>query len=104
MPNRTEDRGAVVLPHPTIALLRSASLATAAQQEIERLILGGELPPGAKLTEAALSERLASRAGRSARLSAASRRPAWCGRRRTAACSCATSPWTRRPRSTTCAR
>ncbi len=47
-----------MLPHPTIALLRSASLATAAQHEIERLILGGELPPGAKLTEAVLSERL----------------------------------------------
>ena len=47
-----------MLPHPTIALLRSASLASAAQQEIERLILAGELPPGAKLTEATLSERL----------------------------------------------
>jgi len=43
---------------PTIALLRTASLATAAQQEIERLILGGELAPGAKLTEAVLSNRL----------------------------------------------
>jgi phosphonate utilization transcriptional regulator len=50
--------GAVVLPHPTIALLRSASLASAALLEIERLILNGELPPGAKLTEATLSERL----------------------------------------------
>ncbi len=50
--------GAVVLPHPTIALLQSESLASAAQQEIERLILAGELPPGAKLTEAMLSERL----------------------------------------------
>jgi phosphonate utilization transcriptional regulator len=58
MPSRTPASGAVVLPHPTIALLRSASLASAAQQEIERLILGGELAPGAKLTEAALSERL----------------------------------------------
>lgn len=58
MPSRTRDGGAVVLPHPTIALLRSASLASAALHEIERLILGGELPPGAKLTEAALSERL----------------------------------------------
>jgi len=58
MPNRTAAAGAVVLPHPTIALLRSASLASAALQEIERLILAGELPPGAKLTEAALSERL----------------------------------------------
>jgi phosphonate utilization transcriptional regulator len=58
MPGRTPEGGAVVLPHPTIALLRSASLASAALQEIERLILMGELPPGAKLTEAALSERL----------------------------------------------
>ena len=47
-----------VIPHPTIALLRSASLSTAAQQEIERLILEGELAPGAKLAEAWLSERL----------------------------------------------
>lgn len=50
--------GAVILAHPMIAVLRSASLATAAQQEIERLILAGELRPGAKLTEAALSEKL----------------------------------------------
>ena len=42
----------------TIALLRTASLVSVAQQEIERLILSGELAPGAKLTEAALSERL----------------------------------------------
>jgi phosphonate utilization transcriptional regulator len=47
-----------VLPHPTIALLRANSLATAAQQEIERMILDGEIGPGAKLTEAWLSERL----------------------------------------------
>jgi phosphonate utilization transcriptional regulator len=47
-----------VVPHPTIALLRANSLATAAQQEIERMILDGELGPGAKLTEAWLSERL----------------------------------------------
>lgn len=58
MPTRIQPGSAAALPHPTIALLRSASLASAAQQEIERLILGGELPPGAKLTEAALSERL----------------------------------------------
>jgi phosphonate utilization transcriptional regulator len=50
--------GAVVLQHPTIALLRTASLASVAQQEIERLILAGELAPGAKLTEVALSARL----------------------------------------------
>lgn len=58
MSARGQSGGAIVLPHPTITLLRTASLATAALQEIERLILGGELPPGAKLTEAALSERL----------------------------------------------
>lgn len=47
-----------VVAHPTIALLRSASLSTAAQHEIERLILSGDLAPGAKLAEAWLSERL----------------------------------------------
>lgn len=47
-----------VVPHPTIALLRANSLATAAQQEIERMILDGEIGPGSKLTEAWLSERL----------------------------------------------
>lgn len=47
-----------VIPYPTIAQLRSHSLARAAQLEIERLILGGELGPGAKLTEMWLSERL----------------------------------------------
>jgi phosphonate utilization transcriptional regulator len=47
-----------VIPHPTIALLRANSLATAAQQEIERMILEGEIAAGAKLTEAWLSERL----------------------------------------------
>jgi phosphonate utilization transcriptional regulator len=58
MASRSETDSGVVLPHPTIALLRSASLASAAQQEIERLILTGALPPGAKLTESTLSERL----------------------------------------------
>lgn len=58
MTSRTEHGSGVVLPHPTIALLRTASLASAALQEIERLILTGTLPPGAKLTEAMLSERL----------------------------------------------
>jgi phosphonate utilization transcriptional regulator len=47
-----------VVQLPTIALLRANSLATAAQQEIERMILAGEIQPGAKLTEAWLSERL----------------------------------------------
>src|SRR5512138_1902889 len=47
-----------VVPHPTIELLRTASLSSAAQQEIERMILEGELAPGTKLAEAWLSERL----------------------------------------------
>jgi phosphonate utilization transcriptional regulator len=47
-----------VIPHPTIALLRANSLASAAQQAIERMILDGQIAPGAKLTEAWLSERL----------------------------------------------
>jgi phosphonate utilization transcriptional regulator len=47
-----------VIPYPTIALLRSASLSSAAQQEIERMILEGEIAAGAKLTEAWLCERL----------------------------------------------
>lgn len=42
----------------TIALLQSHSLTSAVQAEIERLILAGELPPGAKLTEAMLADRL----------------------------------------------
>lgn len=44
--------------HGAIAVLRSASLSSAAQQEIERMILAGELLPGEKLTEMTLSERL----------------------------------------------
>lgn len=47
-----------IIPHPTIALLRSNSLVSVAQQEIERIILAGEIPLGARLTEAWLSERL----------------------------------------------
>jgi phosphonate utilization transcriptional regulator len=47
-----------VVPHPTIALLRSASLSSAAQHEIERMILNGQLAPGTKLTEAWLSDTL----------------------------------------------
>ena len=52
---------AAVEPHsapPSIAVLRSASLSSAAQHEIERMILEGEIKAGAKLTEAWLSERL----------------------------------------------
>ena len=42
-------------PHPTIALLQNNSLTTVVQHEIERAILAGEYPPGAKLNEAALA-------------------------------------------------
>lgn len=42
----------------TIALLQAHSLTSAVHAEIERLILAGELAPGAKLTEALLAERL----------------------------------------------
>ena len=45
-------------PQSTIALLQAHSLTSAVQAEIERLILCGELAPGAKLTEALLAERL----------------------------------------------
>ena len=44
--------------HPTIALLQSSSLATVVQQEIERAILSGDYAPGAKLSEAALADKL----------------------------------------------
>ncbi len=50
--------GGNVVAHPTIALLRTRSLASAVQQEIERMILAGELAPGTKLTEAWLSDKL----------------------------------------------
>ncbi|MEY4712412.1 MAG: hypothetical protein RIS88_1862 [Pseudomonadota bacterium] len=42
----------------TIALLQSASLATAVQQEVERAILAGDYAPGSKLTEANLATRM----------------------------------------------
>ncbi|NBQ89387.1 MAG: phosphonate utilization associated transcriptional regulator [Betaproteobacteria bacterium] len=44
--------------HPTIALLQSSSLTSVVQREIERAILAGDHPPGSKLTEATLAERL----------------------------------------------
>ena len=44
--------------HPTIALLQTSSLTSVVQGELERMILSGELEPGAKLTEMALAERL----------------------------------------------
>ena len=50
--------GAAVHPHPTIALLQTSSLASVVQGELERMILCGELAPGAKLTEVALAARL----------------------------------------------
>ncbi len=49
---------ALPAPHPTIALLQTSSLASVVQGEIERLILSGELAPGAKLTEMALATQM----------------------------------------------
>ena len=54
-------RASTKTPHAApnaLALLRSSSLASAAQQEIEHAILRGELAPGAKLNEATIAERL----------------------------------------------
>ena len=46
-------------PHaPAIRLVQSSSLAVLVQREIERLILAGDLPAGAKLTEASIAELL----------------------------------------------
>jgi phosphonate utilization transcriptional regulator len=45
-------------PHPTIALLQTSSLTSVVAAELERMILDGELEPGAKLTEVALAARL----------------------------------------------
>lgn len=42
----------------TIALLQSASLASAVQQEVERAILAGEYAPGSRLTEANVATRM----------------------------------------------
>ena len=47
-----------VAPHPTITLLQTSSLTSVVQGELERMILSGELAPGAKLTEMALATRL----------------------------------------------
>ena len=44
--------------HPTITLLQTSSLTSVVQGELERMILSGELEPGAKLTEMALAQRL----------------------------------------------
>ena len=51
-------RGVNAVPHPTIALLQTSSLASVVQQEIERAILQGEYAPGSKLVEAAIAEKL----------------------------------------------
>jgi DNA-binding GntR family transcriptional regulator len=48
----------VVPSGSAIALLRNHSLASAAQEEIERLILSGEITSGAKLGEAEIADRL----------------------------------------------
>src|SRR5262245_54161957 len=42
----------------TLALLRDRSLASAAQEEIEKLILSGDLPAGSKIGEAEMALRL----------------------------------------------
>jgi phosphonate utilization transcriptional regulator len=47
-----------VVAQSTIALLQSSSLTNVVQQEVERAILAGEYPPGSKLLEAQLAERL----------------------------------------------
>lgn len=47
-----------LLPHPTITLLQTSSLTSVVQGELERMILAGELAPGAKLTEMALAAQL----------------------------------------------
>jgi phosphonate utilization transcriptional regulator len=44
--------------HPTITLLQTSSLTSVVQGELERMILSGELAPGAKLTEMTLATRL----------------------------------------------
>ena len=53
-----DDVAATAAPHPTITLLQTSSLTSVVQSELERMILSGELAPGAKLTEVALAARL----------------------------------------------
>ncbi|SCK23274.1 phosphonate utilization associated transcriptional regulator [Variovorax sp. HW608] len=50
--------GKKISPHPAIAQLQCNSLANLVQTEIERMILAGELPSGAKLTESTLADQL----------------------------------------------
>jgi DNA-binding transcriptional MocR family regulator len=89
--------------HPTIALLQSSSLTSVVQQELERRILQGELAPGDKLIEAALAESLGVSRGPVREAFRMLEEAGLVRRRRTAASSCATSRWTRRWRSSTCA-
>ena len=58
MPRMTALAAARPAPHATIALLQTHSLTSVVQVELERLILSGELAPGAKLTEMTLATRL----------------------------------------------
>jgi DNA-binding GntR family transcriptional regulator len=51
-------KGRLPASESAIALLRNRSLASAAQEEIERLILSGEIVSGAKLGEAEIAGRL----------------------------------------------
>ncbi|MGZ5131672.1 MAG: phosphonate utilization associated transcriptional regulator [Caldimonas sp.] len=58
MPAAAAAAPAPSLPHPTITLLQTSSLSSVVQSELERMILSGELAPGARLTEVALAARL----------------------------------------------
>lgn len=58
MPNNNFEASAPPAGSDAIALVRSQSLATLVQNELERLILSGELPPGTKLGEEDVASRL----------------------------------------------
>jgi len=59
VPDPAHDLASVASLHaPAIRLVQSSSLAALVQREIERMILAGDLPAGAKLTEASLAEQL----------------------------------------------
>jgi phosphonate utilization transcriptional regulator len=49
---------AEIVPHPTIELLQTSSLVNVVHGELERMILSGQLAPGAKLTELTLAAKL----------------------------------------------
>ncbi len=57
-PNLPTAPAALPVPNPAIALLQTRSLTHVVQGELERMILSGELAPGAKLTEMALAAKL----------------------------------------------